>query len=129
MMMLCQMLRALRCQQEGNAMVETAVVLPAFIMVVIGGMYVAILGFTAACMQFAVQAGARCASLGTSACTSDSLIVTYTQSQYRGTQAVTPTFTSVTATCGHRVSGSITVPLNIGIKKINVPLTSTACFP
>lgn len=129
MIRLGQMLRALRCQQQGNAMVETAVVLPAFIMVIIGGMYVAILGFTAACMQFAVQAGARCASLATSACTSDSLIVTYTQSQYRGTPAVTPTFTSATATCGHRVSGSITVPLNIGIRTINVPLTSTACFP
>jgi Flp pilus assembly protein TadG len=120
----------LRCGQQGNAMVETAAVLPAFIAVIVGGMYLAMLGFTAACMQFAVQAGARCASMGNSNCADDTKIAAYTLAQYRGISTVTPIFTSSsTSACGHSVSGSITVPLYMVIKTINVPLTSTACFP
>ena len=53
-------LRRLRRDQRGATIVETALVLPAFIMLIIGGMYLGLLGFTVAGMHYAVQEGARC---------------------------------------------------------------------
>jgi Flp pilus assembly protein TadG len=125
-MRLCTVLRK---DDRGNAMVEFAMILPVFIMIVIGGMYVALIGFTAASMHYAVQAGARCASLNTSVCTNNTTTAAFTKGKFWGTTLATPTFSSSTATCGHVVSGSITTSLNTGFKVIAIPLTASSCFP
>jgi len=122
-------LHRLRRDQAGATIVETALVLPAFIMVLIGGLYMGLLGFTFAGMHYAVEAGARCASLGLSACSDDTKTAAYARTQFTSVSAPAPSFTASSAACGHVVSGSLTFVLNIGVEKINVPLTSTACFP
>lgn len=113
---------------RGNTAVEFALILPAFLMVLLGGFYLALLAFAASSMQYAVEAGARCASVNTTVCTNSTTTIAYARARFSAGGA-TPIFTSTTATCGHRVTGSMTYPLRTGLATINVPLSSAACFP
>ena len=54
--------------RDGAAAVEFAITASAFIVMVMGGFYAAIMFFVATSMQFAVEAGARCASINTTVC-------------------------------------------------------------
>jgi Flp pilus assembly protein TadG len=126
---LMRRLRMLLSADDGNAMVEFAMILPVFIIVVVGGMYLALLGFTVASMHYAVQAGARCASLGTTVCTDNAATAAFTKSKFWGTTLATPTFSVSTAACGHLVSGSITASLKTGFTVIAVPIRAQSCFP
>ncbi len=117
-----------RRRQDGGAALEFALVLPAFIMMIIGGMYAGMAVFTVSAMHYAVEAGARCASVKTTVCTSSDTIVTYTQSHYAG-PAVTPTFAYSTAGCGHTVTGTVTYTLDIGTKTFSIPLSTASCYP
>jgi Flp pilus assembly protein TadG len=112
---------------EGASAVEFALVLPAFLMLVVGGFYLAILGFTMSSMRYATQAAARCASVQTTVCTNNTTTAAYAASKFQGSGSAT--FTSSTATCGHLVSGTMIYGLATGITTINVPLTARACFP
>jgi Flp pilus assembly protein TadG len=103
--------------------------MPAFFMLIIGGFYSAGLLHMVSSMQYAVQAGARCASVNSAVCASPASTVTYVQSRFTATGAATPTFASSTAACGHSVTGTVTYVLDIGLSKINVPLSASACFP
>ena len=129
MIRIVHVLRLLHRDRRGATVVETALVLPAFLMLIIGGIYLGLLGFTVAGMHYAVQAGARCSALGLTACSNDTKTAAYTRTQFMGASTPTPTFTASTAACGHVVTGSVTFVLNTGVQSINVPLTSTACFP
>ncbi|WP_340315159.1 TadE/TadG family type IV pilus assembly protein [Rhizorhabdus argentea] len=129
MIRIVQVLRRLRHNRSGATIVETALVLPAFLMLIIGGIYLALLGFTVAGMHYAVEAGARCSALGLSACSDDTKTAAYTRTQFMGASTPAPTFTASTAACGHVVTGSLTFVMSTGVQAINVPLTSTACFP
>ena len=124
-----RLLRTLPSDRGGNAMVEFAMILPVFVILVIGGMYLALLGFTVASMHYAVQAGARCASLNTTVCTDNNAVATFTSSKFWGTTLATPTFTASTATFGHVVSGTINASLNTGFTIITVPVKASSCFP
>jgi Flp pilus assembly protein TadG len=121
---------ALKCgDRAGSTAVESALVFIPFIMLVVGGFYAAGLAFAAASMQFAAEAAARCAAVQTTVCTGSSTTVTYANSHYLASSLGTPTFTYSASGCGNVVSGTLTYVLDIGLSKINVPLTSTACFP
>lgn len=114
--------------EGASAAVEFAIVGPIFLTLTIGMIYTCLLLFSMGSMQYAVEEGARCASVKTLVCTDSASTITYTQGVYYGPITV-PTFTSTNATCGHQVSGSSTFGLNIGMSTISVPMTATACFP
>jgi Flp pilus assembly protein TadG len=118
-----------RDNSAGNTIVEFALILPAFIMIIIGGIYLALLTFTASSLHYATEAGARCASVNTTLCNSNTATATYALSRFLGPTGNPPTFTAVTATCGHSVTGSMTYKLDTGLADLSVPLSSTACFP
>jgi Flp pilus assembly protein TadG len=113
--------------QRGASVVEFALVAPAFLMILIGGLYLGMAGLTASSLRYAVEAGARCASVNTTVCSSNSATQTYAQARYKGTY--TPVFTASSATCGHLVTGTVTFRLDTGIKRIDIPLTARSCFP
>lgn len=120
---------ALRASRHGSSSVEFALVAPILIMFIIGGMYLSLLGFTAASLRFAAQAGARCASINTTTCTNATSIQTYAAGQFINITGNTATFTATTPTCGNKVVASVNFPLLTGISKITVPLSANACFP
>jgi Flp pilus assembly protein TadG len=112
----------------GSSAVEFAIVLIPFVMLVVGGFYAAGLAFAASSMQFAAEAAARCAAIQTTVCTA-ATTVAYANSHDLASSLGAPTFSYSTTGCGHVVSGTLTYVLDLGLSKINVPLTSTACFP
>lgn len=114
--------------RKGGTVVEFALVLPAFVMLLVGGFHVAMLAFTASSIHQAVQAGARCASVNTALCGTREKTVAYTEETFVSLGA-TPTFTSTTADCGHLVSGRMSYNLDAGLARIAVPLSAQACFP
>jgi Flp pilus assembly protein TadG len=114
--------------KRGTAAVEFAIVGPIFLSLCVGMLYVCLLLFSVGSMQYAVEESARCASVKTTVCTSNSATQTYAQNAYYG-PLITPTFTASTAACGHRVNGTATFSLNTGLRQISVPLTAVACFP
>ena len=123
------LLADVRKGNSGSTVVEFALILPAFILLIVGGFYLALLLFTSSGMQYATEAGARCASINTAVCSSTTATAAYAQSLFRGSAGSTPVFTAGTAACGHVVSATMTYSLNTGLTKFNVPLSSTSCYP
>jgi Flp pilus assembly protein TadG len=121
------LLKFARCRLGASAL-EFALVLPAFLLLVVGGINAALMVFTLASMHFAVEAGARCASVQTTVCVDAPSTVAFTQAK-DFSPAAQPTFTYSTAGCGHTVTGTATFVFNIGLAQTNVPLSASACFP
>src|SRR5262249_13830878 len=78
--------------------------------------------------HYAVQEGARCASVRPSVCTNATSITTYAQSRYF-VPGTPPTFTYAAAACGNSVSATVNYALNIGIRQFTIPVSATACYP
>jgi hypothetical protein len=114
--------------QRGTTAVEFAIVAPVFIMLVIGMFGASIALYAVGSLHYAVEEGARCASVRTSVCTDATATLDYTKSHYYGPIG-SPTFTVASQTCGNSVSASANYVMDVGLTKFNVPITATACFP
>lgn len=113
--------------KRGTSAIEFAFVGPVFLMLVVGMMYGCLMLFSMASLHYAVEEGARCASVKATVCTDSTSILSYTQAAYNGPD--TPTFSSTTPACGHAVTGSTNFAFNLGVASWTVPLSATACFP
>ncbi len=122
------LLRSLRADQQGTTAVEFAIIAPVFIMLIIGTIALGLALFLVGSLHFAVEDGARCASVKTTICADAATTVAYTQSRYLGPN-VSPTFTYAAAACGNSVTGSITYSMDVGFKTFVIPISATACFP
>lgn len=122
-------LKSLPGDRRGGALIEFALVFPVFIMVAVGGIYVALLSFASANLQKAAKEGARCYSINTATCSSTTTTAAYAKQRFVSVTSDTPTFTASLATCGHLVSGSMSFTFNTGLAKFNIPLSSQACYP
>jgi TadE-like protein len=113
----------------GTSAVEFAFVAPVFIALIVSSFYFCMGLYLVGSLHYAVEEGARCASVKTLVCTDSSTTISYTQSHYYG-PAVTPTFTyAPNLPCGNSVSGSVNFVANIGLKTVTIPITASACFP
>ena len=122
------LLKSLRCDEQGTTAVEFAIIAPVFIALLIGTMVLCVGLLLVGSLHFAVEDGARCASVKTTICSDAATTVAYTQSRYFG-PAVSPTFTYAAAACGNSVSASISYSMNVGFQTFVVPISATACFP
>jgi Flp pilus assembly protein TadG len=115
--------------QRGTSAIEFAIVGPVFILLVIGIFYMCACLSVVGSMHYAVEEGARCASVRTAVCADHDTTITYTQSHYYGPSSL-PTFTyDPAAACGHAITGSINYVVDLGLRQINVPISASACFP
>jgi Flp pilus assembly protein TadG len=121
-------LKSLHLDQQGTTAVEFAIIAPVFIALLIGTIALSIGLFLIGSLHFAVEDGARCASVKTTICSDAATTVAYTQSRYYGPD-VSPTFTYATAACGNSVSASINYSMNVGFRTFVVPISARACFP
>jgi Flp pilus assembly protein TadG len=121
-------LHALCRDRQGTTAVEFAIVAPVFIALVIGTMALCVGLFLVGSLHFAVEDGARCASVKTTICSDAASTVAYTQSRYFGPN-LSPTFTYAAAACGNSVSASISYSMNVGFTTYTIPVSATACFP
>jgi Flp pilus assembly protein TadG len=122
------LLKSLRRDQQGTTAVEFAIIAPVFIALLIGTMALCLVLFLVGSLHFAVEDGARCASVKTTICTDATSTIAYTQSRYMGPN-VSPTFTYAAAACGNSVTASISYSMDVGFKTFVIPISATACFP
>jgi Flp pilus assembly protein TadG len=123
------LLKSLRRDQRGTTAVEFGIIAPVFIALLVGTMGLCVALFLIGSLHFAVEDGARCASVKTTICADGPTTVAYTQSRYLGPSGVTPTFTYAAAACGNSVTASITYSVNVLFKTLVIPISATACFP
>ena len=116
-----------RACQSGATIVEFALILPALAALVVGGLYTALMIYSAAGLHSAVEDAARCYSVNATLCGSSAAAQTYAQSRYYGID--TPTFTATQVGCGHRVNATLTMAFSAVVTEVKVPLSATACFP
>ena len=121
-------LKSLCRNREGTTAVEFAIVAPVLIALLIGTLTLCIGLFLVGSLHFAVEDGARCASVKTTICSDAASTVAYTQSRYFGPN-LSPTFTYAAAACGNSVSASISYSMNVGYTTYTIPISATACFP
>ncbi len=126
--MVRNLLKSLCLDQEGTTAVEFAIIAPVFIALLVGTIALCVALFLIGSLHFAVEDGARCASVKTTICSDAASTVAYTQSRYFGPD-MSPTFTYAAAACGNSVSASISYSMNVGFKTFVVPISATACFP
>lgn len=122
-------LRGWRRQQSGSAAVEFAMVLPVFVSLIVGVMYVATLISAMTSLHYAVEQGARCASVTGAVCSDAASTASFTQAHYQGPTLISPQFSYSTAGCGHTVTGTASVTLDFGVSRTKVPVSASACFP
>ena len=114
--------------QEGTTAVEFAIVAPVFFLMLFGTIGLCFALFLIGSLHYAVEDGARCASVKATICTDANSIVTYTTGRYMGPN-VSPSFTYAAAACGNSVTGTVSYSMNIGFKTFVIPISATACFP
>ena len=119
----------LKNNSRGATAVEFAMVLPAFIALIVGGLYACLGLFTSASLQYAVEKAARCASVNSTTCSSSATTIAYAQSAYFGPTAPAASFTYATGGCGYTVNGSVNFNFDFGLKNVAVPISASACFP
>jgi Flp pilus assembly protein TadG len=119
---------------SGTTAVEFALVLPAFLALLLGIMYGTLAIYTEASLQYAAEGAARCYSAETSKyssatnCVSATTTQSYAKTLYLGPGS--PTFTASTPSCGHQVNATLkNVVPGTYVAPLNVTLSATACFP
>lgn len=98
------------------------------IALLVGTMTLCVGLFLVGSLHFAVEDGARCASVKTTVCSDAATTIAYTKSRYFGPN-VSPTFTYTAAACGNSVSASVNYSMNVGSRTLVIPISATACFP
>lgn len=114
--------------ERGTTAVEFAIVAPVFIVLVIGLLYVCLALYAIGSLHYAVEEGARCASVRTATCSDANATLVYTKNHYFGPNT-SPTFTYAELACGNSVSGSANYAMDLGLTKFKIPISATACFP
>jgi len=123
-----KLLKSMRLNQDGTTAVEFAIVAPAFLLMIFGTIGLCFALFLIGSLHYAVEDGARCASVKTTICTDANSIVTYTTGRYLGPN-VSPHFTYLAAACGNSVTGTVSYTMDIGFRTFVIPISATACFP
>jgi Flp pilus assembly protein TadG len=127
-------LLAFLSDRSGIAAIEFALVVPAFLMLLIGTMSMSIMLFANSSLHFAVEAAARCASIQTTVCRDSATTNAFASAHYFG-PGVAPVFTCVgrlcggTASCGNKVTGTASWTLDVGMTRFVTPLRADACYP
>jgi len=75
------LLQSLHRNQDGTTAVEFAIIAPVFIMLILGTIGFCFALFLVGSLHYAVEDGARCASVKTTICTNATSIIAYTQSR------------------------------------------------
>jgi TadE-like protein len=113
---------------NGTAAVEYAIVAPVFIGLIVSAFYFCMGLFMIGSLHYAVEEGARCASVKTTVCTNSSTTLSYTASHYYGPASPTFAYTP-NLPCGNVVAASVNFVANLGLQTVTIPMSASACFP
>ena len=117
-----------RRDRSGGTAVEFALVLPAFVMLVLGVISAGQLAHATNSLHYAVEEAARCWAVNATLCPNNSAAEAYAQSKYLGPR-VEPEFVASTIGCGRTVTANGVFQLHAAIATFAVPITAQACYP
>jgi Flp pilus assembly protein TadG len=123
-------LAALAKACDGATAVETAIVLPVFLLFLFAIIEAGLLFWTQSTLQFAVEAAARCAVVNTTQCGSTSAIQGYAAAQATGMTISSTSFNVSQPSCGNQVS--INYPFVFIVTEIfsgTITLHAKSCHP
>jgi Flp pilus assembly protein TadG len=116
--------------RSGLAALEFALLLPLFLLLVIGVMQLGQLFWTQTALQHAVQMAARCATVNTTTCGTATQIKAYAATQAYGMVVAPATFTVTTPTCGNNVAATTTFTFLTTLFPVsNITLQAQSCYP
>ena len=116
--------------RDGTTAVETAIVVPVFLLLLFAVIEAGLIFWTQTTLQFAVEAAARCAAVNTTQCGSASAIQSYAASQTPGMTVSGSSFIPSTQSCGSQVSISYTFNFIVsGLFPGTMTLNATSCHP
>jgi Flp pilus assembly protein TadG len=124
-------LRSLPSGTAGTAAIEFALLAPVVFLMFLGIVEFGRLLWTQASLQYAVQASARCASLGLSQCATSDETKNYAASQMMGPAVAASAF-AVAACTNNGTQVSISLPFTFVVRKLfpwTITLSSQACYP
>ena len=114
--------------EAGNLAVEFGLLAPTLMLFIFGVAEGGRLLWTVNSLHYSVQEAARCASVNKTTCGSSSAIQSFAAGR-SGATFGSSVFTATVASCGHRVSASYTMPLNIPFMAHSITLTAQSCYP
>jgi Flp pilus assembly protein TadG len=120
--------RSLLTEQSGSASVETALVLPLFVILLVGIISTAQLAWAVNSLHHAVQEAARCSAVNAVTCGADAQTVAFAKDRYSGPD-VDATYAVASSPCGQSVTVSGEFSLNLVLTSVVVPIGANACFP
>jgi Flp pilus assembly protein TadG len=125
--------RSLIRQRAGGALLEFAVVLPVFVMLLFGIFEFGRMLWIQNALHYSVQQAARCAAIDTNNCGSTSAIQSFAAS-LAGAGIPASAFTvSLSTSCGavtgDKVSALYSMSLQIPFLSLNPTLSAQSCFP
>jgi Flp pilus assembly pilin Flp len=119
-------IRRMVADRNGATAVEFALVLPVFVLLVMGSISTGLLGWSIASMNYAVEDAARCAAVNKVLCASPDDVRSYALSRYMG-PAISPVFSYSSKGCGNTVTGHAVYSLMAPFAGIK--LSASACHP
>jgi Flp pilus assembly protein TadG len=128
-------MRLLRCR-AGTTAIETAVLLPTFLLMFLGIVEFGRAMWMESTLQDVVEAAARCAVVNTSTCDTAADTASYAASQVTGFSVSSSAFTAtMSTTCGTGVAGSsvsVSLPFAFVVPKLlpwSITLSAQSCHP
>lgn len=119
-----------RLDARGAVAIEYALLLPAFLLLTLGGIDAGRVMWTQITLDRAVQAAARCAVVDETTCGSAAEIQAYAAAQAWGMTAPASAFTYESRACGAYVSATVDFGFVIRfISDRDIQLVSSACYP
>lgn len=116
--------------EAGSEAVEMAIVLPVFLLFLIGTLDVGRMAWTQGTLDYAASAAARCAVVDQVQCATVAQIQAYGAAHAYGMTVDSSTFAVTADTCGQRVSVSLPFAMVTPyILAQNFTLTANACYP
>jgi Flp pilus assembly protein TadG len=114
--------------RKGGAAIEFAIVAPAFLLILFGGIEIGRMLWTLNAIHYSVQEAARCASINTTTCATADQIASFAAHR-SGATLDSSISTATIASCGNKVSASYPLHLNIPFVDRSITLTAQSCYP
>lgn len=115
---------------RGSISVESAIVVPAFLLFIFTIIEASVLCWTQVSLQFSVESAARCAAVNSTTCGTSTAVKTYAAGQMFGLSVPSSDFTVTQPSCGHKVVA--TYPFNFGLPFVysqTINLAAQSCHP
>ena len=115
-------------EEKGASSAEFALVVIPFLVMVFAIIGVSLMFYANHTLQYAAEAAARCYAVDAGNCSTPGAAQTYATSHYTG-PAISPVFVASATGCGHTVTGTGSLTLDVIVFSQTIPLSASACYP